>query len=141
MCNGFHPRDTLSLPRVDGYEAGLGTIDLTGKRVAVVYDLGSAVVSSKMVEVLDDLVQFVIADARLRQVDVVVAFPQGGLEWAMSNLVGLIGELGDRYPDCADQLTGEIALGMQIAQGFTVQAAGRTEMFRAAFNEQIADLF
>ncbi len=141
VCNGFHPRDTLSLPRVEGYEAGLGSVDLTGKRVAVVYDLGSAVVSSKMVAVLDELVQFLIADAKLRQVDVVVAFPQGGLEWAMSNLVGLIGELGDRYPECAPLLTGEIALGMQIAQGFTVQAAGRTELFRAAFNEQVADLF
>ena len=31
-CNGFDPRDPLSLPRVGGWEAALGTHDLAGGR-------------------------------------------------------------------------------------------------------------
>ena len=40
VCNGFDPRDTLSLPRVEGWEAGLDTFDLTGKRAVISIDLG-----------------------------------------------------------------------------------------------------
>ena len=35
VCNGFDARDTLSLPRVEGWEAGLDSFDLSGKRAVV----------------------------------------------------------------------------------------------------------
>src|SRR6476661_4599557 len=35
VCNGFDPRDPYSLPRVDGYERGLGQQELKGKRVVI----------------------------------------------------------------------------------------------------------
>src|SRR5918994_5395837 len=46
VTNGFDQRDPYSLLRVDGWEAGLGShLDaLRGKRVAIVPDLGAAVV-------------------------------------------------------------------------------------------------
>jgi Asp-tRNA(Asn)/Glu-tRNA(Gln) amidotransferase A subunit family amidase len=71
-----------------------------------------------------------------------VELPQGGLEWAMSNLIGLAGALGDRYPACNDDLTPEIQLGMNLATyHLNVQSAGATEMFRIDVNERMADLF
>jgi aspartyl-tRNA(Asn)/glutamyl-tRNA(Gln) amidotransferase subunit A len=60
----------------------------------------------------------------------------------MSNLVGLAGTLGDRYPACNDDLTPEIQLGMNLATyNLNVQTAGTTEMFRVEVNEKMADIF
>jgi len=141
VCNGFSPYDTLSLPKVGNWERDLGTFDLRNKRAAVVFDLGSAVVGPKQIAVLQETVDFLLREAQLQQVDVHIAFPQGGLEWAMSNLIGLAGELGDRYPACEDELTGEIQLGMRLAQNLTIQSAGATELFRAEMNFQTAEIF
>jgi aspartyl-tRNA(Asn)/glutamyl-tRNA(Gln) amidotransferase subunit A len=141
VTNGFSPYDTLSLPRVQNWEAQLGTMDLRNKRVAIVYDLGSAVVGPKQIAVLEDLAKFLVREAQLQQVDVHIAFPQGGLEWAMSNLIGLAGELGDRYPACEGDLTGEIQLGMRLAQDLSITTAGATELFRAEMNFQMAEIF
>ena len=46
VCNGASEYDPFSLPRVEGWEAGLGSIDCAGMRVAVSVDLGAAVVAS-----------------------------------------------------------------------------------------------
>ncbi|HEY7915626.1 MAG TPA: amidase [Acidimicrobiales bacterium] len=142
VCNGFHPRDTLSLPRVEGWEAGLDSFDLAGKRAVVSIDLGSAIVEPRAATLLVEVAEALIASARLTRVDVAVNLPRGGLEWAMSNLIGLAGALGDRYPGCNDDLTPEIQLGMNLAtHNLNVQTAGSTEMFRIEVNEQMADLF
>ncbi len=142
VCNGFDPRDTLSLPRVEGWEAGLDSFDLAGKRAVVSIDLGSAIVEPRMVALLTEVAEDLIERAHLHRVDVVVGLPQGGLEWAMSNLIGLAGTLGDRYPACNDDLTPEIQLGMNLAtHHLNVQSAGATEMFRIDVNERMADLF
>ena len=142
VCNGFHPRDNLSLPRVGGWESGLGTLDLAGKRAVVSVDLGAAIVEPRAAALVVEAAEALIADAGLRRVDVVVQLPQGGLEWALSNLVGLVGELGDRFPDCNDDLTPEIQIGMNLASHhYSIESAGKAEMFRIALNEQMADLF
>jgi aspartyl-tRNA(Asn)/glutamyl-tRNA(Gln) amidotransferase subunit A len=60
----------------------------------------------------------------------------------MSNLIGLAGELGDRYPACNDELTPEIQLGMNLATyNLNVKTAGATEMFRIEVNERMAAIF
>ena len=142
VCNGFHPRDNLSLPKVGGWEAGLGTLDLAGKRAVVSVDLGAAVVEPRVAALVVESAEALIADAGLERVDVVVQLPQGGLEWALSNLVGLVGELGDRFPDCNDDLTPEIQIGMNLAtHHYSIESAGKAELFRIALNEQMADLF
>jgi aspartyl-tRNA(Asn)/glutamyl-tRNA(Gln) amidotransferase subunit A len=142
VCNGFDPRDTLSLPRVEGWEAGLDSFDLTGKRAVVSIDLGSAIVEPRSAALLVEVAETLIASAGLKQVEVVVELPEGGLEWAMSNLIGLAGSLGDRYPACNDDLTPEIQLGMNPATyHLNVQTAGATEMFRVEVNERMADIF
>jgi aspartyl-tRNA(Asn)/glutamyl-tRNA(Gln) amidotransferase subunit A len=142
VCNGFHPRDTLSLPRVEGWEAGLDSFDLSGRRAVVSIDLGSAIVEPRSTALLLEAAEALIASAGLTRVDVSVELPQGGLEWAMSNLIGLAGALGDLYPACNDDLTPEIQLGMNLATyHLNVQSAGATEMFRIDVNERMADLF
>ena len=47
VCNGHEGNDPLSLPRVEGWEAGLGTHSLRGMRAVVVPNWGSAVVDRK----------------------------------------------------------------------------------------------
>ncbi len=66
VCNGRDPREPLSLPRVGGWEHGLGTHgdELRGKRVAVVPDWGAAVVSPVMWELLEEAADR--TDRRLR---------------------------------------------------------------------------
>ena len=74
-----------------------------------------------------------VRDAGLRRVDVVVELPQGGLEWALSNLVGLVAELGDRFPACNDDLTPEIQIGMNLAtHHYSIESAGKAELSLAA---------
>jgi aspartyl-tRNA(Asn)/glutamyl-tRNA(Gln) amidotransferase subunit A len=142
VCNGFDPRDTLSLPRVEGWEAGLDTHDLAGKRAVLSVDLGAAIVEPRVTALVVEAAEQLIAAAGLARVDVVVDLPRGGLEWAMSNLIGLAGALGDRYPACNDDLTPEIQLGMNLAtHNLNVSTAGATEMFRIEVNERMADLF
>jgi aspartyl-tRNA(Asn)/glutamyl-tRNA(Gln) amidotransferase subunit A len=142
VCNGFDSRDTLSLPRVDGWEAGLDSFDLAGKRAVISVDLGAAIVEPRVAALVIEAAEQLIAAARLTRVDVVVALPQGGIEWAMSNLVGLAGTLGDRWPDCRDDLTPEIQIGMDIAgPTFNLASAGVGEMFRIEVNEAMADIF
>src|SRR5665213_3413648 len=88
VCSGFDARDTLSLPRVSGWEAGLGSFDLSGKRAVVSVDLGAAIVEPRAAALVVEAAEALIRDAGLKHVDVVVQLPQGGLEWALSNLVG-----------------------------------------------------
>jgi aspartyl-tRNA(Asn)/glutamyl-tRNA(Gln) amidotransferase subunit A len=57
-------------------------------------------------------------------------------------LIGLAGALGDRYPECHDDLTSEIQLGMSMAvERFSLQSAGAAEIFRVEFSEQMANIF
>jgi aspartyl-tRNA(Asn)/glutamyl-tRNA(Gln) amidotransferase subunit A len=142
VCNGFDPRDTLSLPRVGGWEAGLDSFDLRGKRAVVAVDLGSAIVEQRGAAMVVAFAEELIATAGLARVDVAVQLPEGGLEWAMSNVIGLAGVLGDRYPDCNDDLTPEIQLIMNIAtHHLNLPSTGTTEMFRIDVNEKMADIF
>ncbi len=142
VCNGWDARDTLSLPRVEGWEAELDSFDLAGKRAVVSLDLGNAVVRPEVVNLVIASAEALIADAGLKRVDVAVDLPRGGLEWAMSNLIGLAGDLGDLYPACNDDLTPEIQLGMNLATyNLNVSTAGATEMFRIKVNETMADIF
>ena len=142
VCNGFDARDTLSLPRVEGWESGLGTRDLTGKRAAIAIDLGFAFVEPTMASMLVQRAEQLIERAGMTRVDVVIKLPPGGAAWSLSNSIMLAGVLGDRYPDCDEELTHEIRAGMRIATSkLNLHTAGAAEMFRTRVNEQFADLF
>ena len=51
-------------------------------------------------------------------------------------------ELGDRWPDCNDDMTAEIAFVMMLAeQTLNLDVAARTEEARTRLNEATADVF
>ena len=142
VCNGYDSRDNLSLPRVEGWEAGLDSFDLSGKRAVISIDLGSAIVDPVQTVMLVKRAEQLIDLAKMERVDVVVALPEGGTEWSLSNLVGLAGLLGQRYPACEADLTFEVQYVMAMAvERFSLGTAGAAEMFRIVANEAIAKVF
>jgi aspartyl-tRNA(Asn)/glutamyl-tRNA(Gln) amidotransferase subunit A len=143
VCNGYDPHDTHSLPRVEGWEAGLGSHrqELRGKRAVIAVDLGVAVVHPEVAALVTAGAEALITDAGLARVDVAVSFPTAMFEWAMSNLVTLAADLGDKYPACEPDLTPEIMLGLNIAaHHYNLDMAASAERFRVGAHEAMADL-
>ncbi|HUF84373.1 MAG TPA: amidase [Acidimicrobiia bacterium] len=142
VTNGFDHRDPYSLQRVEGWEAGLGTHDLRGMRVAIAPDLGIAVVHPEVTELVQRHAEALVADAGLELVDVPVKLPELSYEWALSGLSEVRMELGDLYPDCEPDLTLEIGFGLKVAtEIYNLDARARIEAQRIAMNEAMADVF
>jgi Asp-tRNA(Asn)/Glu-tRNA(Gln) amidotransferase A subunit family amidase len=143
VANGSDAHDPYSLPRVTGWETGLGTHNVRGLRVAVSADLGTATVRPEVIAAVERAAADLIADAGLEVVDdVAIALPELGLEWALSNLATLIAELGDRWPGCRDDLTPEITFGLDIAtELFNLDVAARCEQNRMQAFESMASVF
>ena len=141
-CNGSDEYDPFSLPRVGGWEAGLGQQEMRGRRVAVSIDLGAAVVASAVREKVEEAADLLIKDAGLERVDVPIALPRGGLEWALAGTASLLVGLGDLYPGCESELTPEIMLAANIATNhFNVDTAKNIEAFRRQIIVQMAEIF
>ncbi len=142
VTGGYDPRDPYSLPRIDGWERDLGTHDLRGKRVAIVPTLGLAVVRDEVQASVVAGAEALASDAGLEVVDLDVALPELDMTWALANLAGLKLELGDRWPGCKDDLTGEIAFGLEVAhQMVNLDIVARGEAARTAANEGMAAVF
>ena len=144
VCNGFDARDPYSLPRVDGWEAGLGTRELAGRKVAIVPCLNGAVVHPEVQEIVAVEAAALAKEAGLTVVDVDLStIPHGGVEWAMAGLVAVLVSLGDRWPACRDELTSEIRFGLDLAtQGmFSMEMMAQVERYRTAANEAMAAVF
>ena len=58
-----------------------------------------------------------MADHGMRRVEVEPGFdiPRLGVPWMMGNLSGLLVDIGDRWPKCAEDLTEEVAFGLTLA--------------------------
>ena len=141
-CNGFDQRDPLSLPRVEGWEAGLGSHDLEGMTAAIVVDLGIAQVRPEVAELVAAAAERLAKAARLRIVEVVPALPPLRGAWAMSNMPPMVADLGDAYPDRIEELSPEILLGLRSAQErYTLERAASIEQYRRQLNGAMADLF
>jgi aspartyl-tRNA(Asn)/glutamyl-tRNA(Gln) amidotransferase subunit A len=143
VCAGHDGRDPHSLPSPGGWEAGLGTHDLAGLRVAVVPALGTAVVRPEVADAVEEVAGVLVRAAGLRRVDGVdVRVPPLGFEWAMSGLAGVLADLGGRWPDCRDLMTEEMAFGVQTAsEHYDLAMAARVEERRTAANEAMAEVF
>jgi Asp-tRNA(Asn)/Glu-tRNA(Gln) amidotransferase A subunit family amidase len=141
-CNGYDEYDPFSLPRVSGWEAGLGQQEIRGRRAAVSIDLGAAMVASAVREKVEEAADRLIKDAGLERVDVPIELPRGGLEWAMAGTASLLVGLGDLYPACEPELTPEITLAANIATNhFTIETAKNIEAFRRQVIVAVADVF
>lgn len=142
VCAGYDSRDPYSLPSHGRWEAQLGSHDLSGARVAIVPDLGRAVLRPEVEANVVAAAEALIADVGMVRVDIDVEFPNLGLEWAMSNLSQLARELGDLWPDCKDQLTDSTALGLELAyEIYDLSMAARVEESRTRLNETMAAVF
>lgn len=145
VCNGRDQREPLSLPRVEGWEAGLGSHldELRGKRVAVVSDWGGAVVSPVMWELLEEAADALIRDCGMVRVDGVdTALPRMGAAWSVANSVGLIRQLAEHWPECAEDLTPEIRMAMEYGPAnYGAEARIKLEQRRTELNEAMARIF
>ncbi len=145
VTNGHDPRDPHSLPRVDGWERDLGShLDaLRGARVAIVADWGGAVVSPVMWELLDEAATQLVAEVGLVRIDDVDSHvPSMGGAWSVSGMLSIAEELGERWPDCADDLTPQMAFALRSTVGrYDATARARIEQRRMEVNEAMAAIF
>jgi aspartyl-tRNA(Asn)/glutamyl-tRNA(Gln) amidotransferase subunit A len=144
VTNGHDAYDPFSLPRVDGWEAGLGSLteSLGGKRAAIVMDFGGAYVAPDVAEAISTLASQCVAQLGFRQVDVDATLPSMGTAWSLSGLIDIFAGLGAAWPDCADDLTPEIKFGLAWAHGkYNMDARIEMEKRRVALNDTMAALF
>ena len=145
VCNGHDARDPLSLPCVQGWEAGLGNHlgTLRGARVAIVPTWGEAAVSPVMWELLEEAAIALIADTGMTRVDNVdTKLPSMGAAWSISGMIAVEALLGDLYPGCADDLTPEMRSGLAYTRGlYNAEARAKIERRRVELNEAMARIF
>ncbi len=142
VCSGYHPEDPSSLPKHDGYEAGLGTNELAGKRVALVPTLGGASLDPGIEEQLHAEAEALIDATGMVQVDLHVELPNLAAQWMMGNLATLLADLGDRWPTCASEMTHEVAAGLYMSQSlYNLRTAAVAEERRIRANEAMAAAF
>jgi aspartyl-tRNA(Asn)/glutamyl-tRNA(Gln) amidotransferase subunit A len=142
VVSGWDPRDPFSLPLDTNYEAELGTHDLGGLRVALSPNLGSATVRSEVADLVMEHAALLVRDAGLQQVDVDIQAPEGSLEWALGGLGRVREQLGEKWPECADDLTPQIRFGLEMAEKmFSLDIAARIEFQRTENNERMARVF
>lgn len=142
VCNGFDRRDPLSLPRVDGWEAGLGSHDLRSLTAVILVDLGIAQVRDEVATLVAASAEELAGRAGLRLVTVTPTLPPLRGAWAMANQPPFVADLGDAYPDRIDELSREMLLGLQSArERYTLERAASIERYRRQLNGAMADLF
>ena len=145
VANGADPHDPHSLPRVEGWEAGLGRHldELRGKRVAVIDGFGGAVVSPATAAMVRDAAEALIADLGLVRVDVDATLPSLSSAWSLANMAGMFAELGDAWPDCAADLTPEMRFACEWAESkhYDMGARIQLERRRTALFEAMGNLF
>ena len=142
VCAGVDPRDPSSLPDPGNWENGLGSTELTGKRVAIIPSLAGVVLEAGVEERLRQAAQDLVAATGMVQVDLALDLPNLAAQWAMGNLSTLLAELGPRWPGCIDDLTDEIAIGTVLAQSlYNLNLAAVAEQQRIEANEAMARAF
>jgi aspartyl-tRNA(Asn)/glutamyl-tRNA(Gln) amidotransferase subunit A len=141
ITSGYDPRDAFSLPRRDGWEAGLGTRAVQGLRVAVSIDLGNAVVHPEVRAIVSEAADVLVEAAGLKRVDIDVKVPENGIAWASAGLPSLVADLEEHWPDREQEFTMEIAFAMRAAPTYRAKHAASVERFRVEMNEAMADLF
>jgi aspartyl-tRNA(Asn)/glutamyl-tRNA(Gln) amidotransferase subunit A len=142
VCSGFDARDPYSLPKVDGWERDLDAHEVAGRRVAIVPAIGVAVVRPEVEDIVREAGEALAKDAGLQIVDIPVDVPGLGVEWAIANLATLLADLDGLWPECKDDLSAEIAFGLEFAtQLMNLEMAATVEKNRTTANEAMADVF
>jgi Asp-tRNA(Asn)/Glu-tRNA(Gln) amidotransferase A subunit family amidase len=141
-CNGFDPRDPLSLPAVGGWESGLGSHDLVGMTVAILPELGTARVRAEVADLVRAAGEHLAEAAGLKIVTVHSSLPPLRGQWAMAGQPSFVADLGSAYPERANELSTGMRKGLEAAmQRYTLEKAASIESYRRQLNEAMADLF
>jgi aspartyl-tRNA(Asn)/glutamyl-tRNA(Gln) amidotransferase subunit A len=111
--------------------------------VAIVPDWGGAVVSPAMWNVLLEAADHLVASAKLRRIDGVdTALPRMGAAWSISGMIEIASALGDMWPACAEDLTPEMRMGLQLTEGrYNAAELAKIEARRTALNMRMAEIF
>jgi Asp-tRNA(Asn)/Glu-tRNA(Gln) amidotransferase A subunit family amidase len=142
VCAGLDPRDPSSLPNPGHWEAGLGSTELAGKRVAVIPALAGVTLEPGVEDRIRSSAKDLIAATGMVEVDLEIRLPNLAAQWAMGNLSTLLADLGPRWPGCFDDLTDEIAIGFVLAQSlYNLHLAAVAEGQRLEANEAMASAF
>jgi aspartyl-tRNA(Asn)/glutamyl-tRNA(Gln) amidotransferase subunit A len=142
VCAGVHPYDPTSLPDPGGWEAGLGSNDLRGRKVAIVPNLGGVTLEPGVEDRIRAEAKALIADTGMVEVDLRVEPPNLAAQWMMGNLATLLADLGDAWPRCARDLTEEVAVGLRLSQSlYNLNTAAAAESMRIEANEVMARAF
>ncbi len=139
---GFDVHDPTSLPATGGWEGGLGTRDLAGRKVAVIPALAGVTLEPGVEAQLHESAAALIAAAGMIQVDLRLELPNLAAQWMMGNLATLLAELGDAWPGRADELTDEVATGLLLSQSmYNLYTASVAEAQRVRAYEAMANAF
>ncbi|MCB0970387.1 MAG: amidase [Acidimicrobiales bacterium] len=142
VCAGIDPFDPTSLPSAGGWEKGLGTQDLKGRKVAIVPSLGVTPLEDGVEELIRTQAEALVADTGMEVVDLDVRPPNLAAQWMMGNLSTLLAELGPRWPSCAEDLTEEVATGLFLAQAmYNLHTAAEAERLRVLAQQEMARAF
>jgi aspartyl-tRNA(Asn)/glutamyl-tRNA(Gln) amidotransferase subunit A len=142
VCAGVDPYDPTSLPTAGGWEAGLGSHDLKGKRVTIVPNLGGVTLEPGVEDRIRAHAKLLIEATGMVEVDVRVEPPNLAAQWMMGNLATLLAELDRTWPRCAQDLTEEVAIGLRLSQSFyNLNTAAVAEKMRVQANEVMAAAF
>ncbi|MFN8050539.1 MAG: amidase [Acidimicrobiales bacterium] len=142
VCAGPHLIDPLSITSPGGWEAGLGTHELAGLKVAVVPGLGSVTLEDGVAERITEHAAALIEATGMKQVDIDLKIVNITAEWMMGNVSTLLAVLGDRWPACAGDLTQSIEDGLRLSSAFyNLRTSAVAEAKRLQLNEAMAELF
>ena len=142
VCSGYHGGDPTSLPKHPGFEAGLGTHDLRGKRLGIVPALGGVTLDDGVEERIRSEAEALARDCGMTIVEIEVRPPNLAAQWMMGNLSTLLADLGARWPGCADDLTGEVALGVRLSTSlYNLHTAAVAEKLRVEANHVMEAAF
>jgi Asp-tRNA(Asn)/Glu-tRNA(Gln) amidotransferase A subunit family amidase len=142
VCSGYDTGDPSSLPKQPGFEAGLGTQELRGRRVAIVPALGGVPLDPGVEEHLRAEGAALITATGMVEVDLRIELPNMAAQWMMGNMSTLLVDLGDRWPGCASDMTPDVALGVYMAQSlYNLQTAAVAESLRVQLDDAMARVF
>lgn len=142
VCSGYHGGDPSTLPKHPGFEAALGSHDLRGKRIAIVPALGGVTLEPGVEARIRAEAEALARDCGMSVVELDVSPPNLSAQWMMGNLATLLADLGDRWPGCAPDLTGEVAIGLRLSTSlYNLHTAAVAEQLRVRANEVMAAAF
>jgi len=139
---GHDAADPTSLPKLPPLEAGLGGHDLAGRRVAVIPALGGVTLEPGVEDRIRAEAKELVVATGMVEVDLDVRPPNLAAQWMMGNLATLLADLGDRWPDCAGDLSQEVAIGLRLSTAlYNLHTAASAEAMRVEANVEMARAF